>query len=144
MSSSFEKRITIFSLASLSRLISSDLNGTATFFAPMPRKPPTPITAASTVPFLSISRSLMLPTVSFVGPPTLAPMRFFEASHCSLPCSAMKPGLACSAVPVVAVGAGACALGKVGVGVCANAGAISSTAAAVIMRDRFSMVFSRS
>src|SRR5437868_4832598 len=61
----------------------------------------------------------------------------------------MKPGLAVSvavvlgvAVVVLGVAAGACALGAGGVGVCASAGASNSTAAALIIRDRFSMRFS--
>src|SRR3989442_1523175 len=58
----------------------------------------------------------------------------------------MKPGLALSGAVVAALGvaAGACALGAGGVGVCASAGASNRKAAALIIRDRFSMMFSRS
>src|SRR5216684_2366695 len=58
----------------------------------------------------------------------------------------MKPGLALSGAVMVALGAaaGACALGAGGVGVCASAGASNRKAAALIIRDRFSMMFSRS
>src|ERR1700680_233661 len=57
----------------------------------------------------------------------------------------MKPGLTLSGAPVVTLGAaaGACAPGAGGVGVCANAGASNRKAAALIIRDRFSMTFSR-
>src|SRR5215470_17865093 len=42
-------------------------NGTATSRAPTPRKPPTLMTAALTLPLLSINRSLIEPTFSFLS-----------------------------------------------------------------------------
>src|SRR5512138_172501 len=53
----------------------------ATFFWPIPRKPPTPTTAARMLPSLSTSRSLTLPIFSSLfEPSTFMPM-MSEASH---------------------------------------------------------------
>src|SRR5690349_13768903 len=50
-------------------------NGTATFFSPMPRKPPTPTTAATAWPLRSTITSLMSPTDSLLALMTFVPIR---------------------------------------------------------------------
>jgi len=51
-------------LPALSAVKDKALNGTATLFSPMPRKPPTPMTAVEMRPVLSKSTSLMSPIFS--------------------------------------------------------------------------------
>src|SRR5581483_9908527 len=61
-------------MAPASYLMSSDLYSTATSRCPMPRKPPTPITTAATLPSLSRMSSLISPMVSLAVFFTLSPI----------------------------------------------------------------------
>jgi hypothetical protein len=72
---------------------SSWLNGTATFFSPIPRKPPTPMTTATDWPLRSISTSLTSPIDSLLALTTVVPISR-EASHWPGCCCVTKLPLA--------------------------------------------------
>src|SRR3954470_1733275 len=55
---------------------STALKGTATSFSPIPKKPPTPITTASALPFRSMRTSLTSPIRSLFAPYTVTPTSF--------------------------------------------------------------------
>ncbi len=63
---------------------SNALNGIATSFWPMPRKPPTPTTSATMLPSRDIKISLMSPTLSLLAPYTRVP-RMSDAIICATP-----------------------------------------------------------
>jgi len=63
-------------------VIDNAVYGMATFFSPMPKKPPTRMTTLTIRPPLSNRRSLMLPTVSPASLEIGWPMNWL-ASHCS-------------------------------------------------------------
>src|SRR5215210_7760672 len=68
---------------------STDLNGTATSFSPIPKNPPTPMTTASALPLRSTRTSLTSPIRSLFAPYTLRPTSF-EARQWLADCWAMN------------------------------------------------------